>query len=90
MLFLVSVIPIANADETAPVAINVDWATEHTYSISGDVDLSEVSVTHLRGTESLDVGLIYDTTAPNLRVIANTSLIQEIPSQYRLVRFQEL
>ena len=74
VLFLVSVIPIANADETAPVAINVDWATEQAYSKSGDVDLSEVSVTHLRGTESLDVGLIYDTTAPNLRVIANTSL----------------
>ena len=74
VLFLVSVVPIANADDAAPVAINVDWANEHAYSISGDVDLSEVSVTHLRGTESLDVGLIYDTTAPNLRVIANTSL----------------
>ena len=74
VLFLVSVVPIANADDAAPVAINVDWATEHAYSISGDVDLTEVSVTHLRGTESLDVGLIYDTTAPNLRVIANTSL----------------
>lgn len=74
VLVLVSVVPIANADDAAPVAINVDWANEHAYSISGDVDLSEVSVTHLRGTESLDVGLIYDTTAPNLRVIANTSL----------------
>ena len=74
VLFLVSVVPITNADDAAPVAINVDWANEHAYSISGDVDLSEVSVTHLRGTESLDVGLIYDTTAPNLRVIANTSL----------------
>ena len=44
VLFLVSVIPIANADETTPVTINVDWGAEHAYSISGDVDLSEINV----------------------------------------------
>jgi hypothetical protein len=74
VLFLASVIPIANADETTPVTINVDWGTEHAYSISGDVDLSEINVTHLRGSESLDLDLIYDTTGDDLRVVANTSL----------------
>ena len=74
VLFLVSVIPIANADETTPVSINVDWGAEHAYSISGDVDLSEINVTHLRGSESLDLDLIYDTTGDDLRVVANTSL----------------
>ena len=74
VLFLVSVIPIANADETTPVTINVDWGAEHAYSISGDVDLSEINVTHLRGSESLELDLIYDTTGDDLRVVANTSL----------------
>ena len=74
VLFLASVIPIANADEVTPITINVDWGPEHAYSISGDVDLSEINVTHIRGSESLDVGLIYDTTGQNLRVVANTSL----------------
>ena len=74
VLFLVSVIPIANADETTPITINVDWGADHAYSISGDVDLSEINVTHLRGSESLDLDLIYDTTGDDLRVVANTSL----------------
>lgn len=74
VLFLVSVIPIANADETSPVTINVDWGAEHAYSISGDVDLSEINITHLRGSESLELDLIYDTTGDDLRVVANTSL----------------
>lgn len=74
MLFLVSVIPIANADESTPVTINVDWGAEHAYTISGDVDLSEINVTHLRGSESLELDLIYDTTGDDLRVVANTSL----------------
>ena len=74
VLFLASVIPVANADEVAPVTINTDWVSEHAYTISGDVDLSEINITHLHGTESLDVGLIYDTTGQDLRVVANTSL----------------
>lgn len=74
VLFLVSVIPIANADETTHITINVDWGADHAYSISGDVDLSEINVTHLRGSESLDLDLIYDTTGDDLRVVANTSL----------------
>lgn len=74
VLFLASVIPIANADEVAPVTINTDWVSEHAYTISGDVDLSEINITHLHGTETLDVGLIYDTTGQDLRVVANTSL----------------
>jgi len=74
VLFLASVIPVANADEVAPVTINTDWVSEHAYTISGNVDLSEINITHLHGTESLDVGLIYDTTGQDLRVVANTSL----------------
>ena len=74
VLFLASVIPIANADEVTPVTINVDWGSEHAYTISGDVDLSEINVTHLQGSELLEVGLIYDTTGESLRIIANTSL----------------
>ena len=62
VLFLASVMPIANADETAPVTINVDWADEHAYIISGDVDLSSINVTHTHQSEMLDVGVIYDTT----------------------------
>jgi hypothetical protein len=74
VLFLASVIPIANADEVTPITINVDWGSEHAYTISGDVDLSEINVTHLQGSELLEVGLIYDTTGESLRIIANTSL----------------
>ncbi|RJU88886.1 MAG: hypothetical protein DWC02_01090 [Candidatus Poseidoniales archaeon] len=74
LLFLTSFIPIANADETSPVTINVDWTSEHAYVISGDVELSEINLTHIHDGMELDVDLIFDTTGENLRIIANTSL----------------
>ena len=74
VLFLTSLIPIVNADESNPITINVDWTQDHAYIITGEVNLSEVSVTHLHDGLELDVGLVYDTTGDNLRVILNTSL----------------
>ena len=74
VLFLASVIPVANADEVTPITINVDWGSEHAYTISGDVDLSDINITHLQDSELLEVGIIYDTTGESLRVVANTSL----------------
>ena len=74
LLFLTSLIPIVNADEVTPVTINVDWTGDHAYIITGEVNLSEVSVNHLHDEAELDVGLIYDTTGENLRIILNTTL----------------
>ena len=74
LLFLTSLIPIVNADEVTPVTINVDWTGDHAYIITGEVNLSEVSVNHLHDGAELDVGLIYDTTGDNLRIILNTTL----------------
>ncbi len=74
LLFLTSFIPLANADETSPVTINVDWTSDHAYVISGEVELSEINLTHIHDGMELEVGLIFDTTGENLRVVANTSL----------------
>ena len=74
VLFLASVMPIANADEINQITINVDWGDDHAYIISGDVDISSINVTHTHQSEMLDVGVIYDTTGDNLRIILNTSL----------------
>ncbi len=74
VLFLTSLIPIVNADESTPITINVDWTQEHAYIITGEVNLANISVTHLNDGQELDVGLIYDTTGENLRVVLNTSL----------------
>ena len=74
LLFLVSVIPIANADEVDAIVINVDWGDDHAYIISGDLDISEINVTHQHNSELLETGLIYDTTGEDLRVVVNTSL----------------
>ena len=74
VLFFASVFPVVNADEITPVTINVDWGDDHAYIISGDVEISEINVTHSHNFEMLDVGLIYDTTGDNLRIELNTSL----------------
>jgi hypothetical protein len=74
LLFLTSLIPIVNADEVTPVTINVDWTGDHAYIITGEVNLPEVSVNHLHDGTELDVGLVYDTTGENLRLILNTTL----------------
>ena len=66
--------PIANADEVDAIVINVDWGDDHAYIISGDVDISEINVTHQHNSELLETGLIYDTTGEDLRVVVNTSL----------------
>lgn len=74
LLFLTALVPLANAEETVPVTINVDWTSEHAYILTGDVNISEVSITHIQNGISLDVGLTYDTTGEDLRVILNTTL----------------
>ena len=74
VLFLASVFPIVNADETTPITINVDWGDDHAYIITGDVNLSDINVTHSHNSQMLDVGIIYDTTGENLRIELNTSL----------------
>lgn len=77
LLFLASTLPIVNADETTPVTINVDWTGEHAYIITGDVDLSQINATHSHDGTMLDVGIIYDTTGEDLRIILNTTLSHE-------------
>ena len=74
VLFLASVLPIVNADEVNSVTINVDWTEDHAYVITGDVELSEINITHEHDSQMLDVGIIYDTTGENLRIILNTSV----------------
>ena len=74
VLFVASVIPIVNAEEVSQITINVDWGDEHAYIISGNVDISSINVTHSHQSEMLDVGVIYDTTGDDLRIILNTSL----------------
>ena len=74
VLFLASVLPIANADEVDTVTINVDWTDDHAYTIVGDVELSQINVTHEHDAQMLDVGIIYDTTGEDLRIILNTSV----------------
>ena len=74
VLFLASVLPIVNADEVNAVTINVDWTNDHAYVITGEVELSEINVTHQHDGQILDAGIIYDTTGENLRIILNTSV----------------
>ncbi len=74
VLFLASVFPIVNADEVNTVTINVDWTEDHAYVITGNVELSEINITHEHDSQMLDVGIIYDTTGENLRIILNTSV----------------
>ena len=75
VLFLASLMPLVNAEEVEPVTINVDWTGNHSYIISGDVDISEISASHSDSNgEMLDVGIIYDTTGEDLRIELNTSL----------------
>ncbi len=73
-LFLASILPIVNADEGTPVTIKVDWQEDHAYIITGDVEISEINVTHEHDSQMLDVGIIYDTTGDDLRIELNTSL----------------
>lgn len=74
LLFLTSLAPLANADESSPVTVNVDWTVEHAYILTGDVNISEISVTHSHEGMQLDVDLTYDTTGENLRIVLNTTL----------------
>ena len=75
LIFLTSMIPLANADESTPVTINVDWISEHAYVLTGDVNISDVGATHIRDGITLDVGITYDTTGDDLRVILNSTLV---------------
>ena len=74
LLFLTALAPLVNADESSPVTVNVEWTTEHAYILTGNVDISEISVTHLHDGIELDVGVNYDTTGENLRIVLNTTL----------------
>ena len=74
LLFLASTIPLSSANETDNVTITTDWTNDHAYIISGNVDISEISATHIHSGEPLDVGLIYDTTEENLKIILNTTI----------------
>ena len=74
VLFLASVLPIVNADEVDTVTINVDWTDDHAYIIAGSVELSQINVTHEHDEQMLDVGIIYDTTGEDLRIVLNTTV----------------
>lgn len=74
VLFFASVFPVVHADEVNPVSINVDWGNDHAYIISGDIDISEINVSHTHNSELLELDLIYDTTGDDLRIVLNTSL----------------
>ena len=75
LLFLTSLAPLGSAFGSGPVSIHVDWTGDNAYIIQGEVDLSNISATHMRGSEELDVGIIYDTTGEDLRIELNTSLV---------------
>jgi hypothetical protein len=74
ILFLSSVLPLSSADSHEPVNIFVDWNDDNAYILTGDVNLSQVNVTHLKNGNAQDVGLIYDTTGEDLRLVLNTTL----------------
>ena len=74
VLFFASIFPVVHADEVNPVSINVDWGNDHAYIISGDIDISEINVSHTHNSELLELDLIYDTTGDDLRIVLNTSL----------------
>ena len=74
VLFFASIFPVVHADEVNPVSINVDWGNDHAYIITGDIDISDINVSHTHNSELLDLDLIYDTTGDNLRIVLNTSL----------------
>ena len=74
-IFLLSIVPTYGAAESVEsVEILTDWTDEHAYIITGQVELNNISVIHNRGDSQLDVGLIYDTTGDDLRVILNTTI----------------
>jgi len=75
-LFIACSIPLTSADDSTPITINVDWTDSHAYVIKGDVDISEISITHIREGGDLGPGLIFDTTGDDLRVIASTDIAQ--------------
>ncbi|MDP6869973.1 MAG: hypothetical protein QGI21_04295 [Candidatus Poseidoniaceae archaeon] len=75
LIFLTSIVPLnGSADSVESIEIVTDWTDEHAYFISGNVDIGNISATHLRNGSALDVGLIYDTTGENLRIILNTTI----------------
>ena len=75
-LFLACSIPLTSAEDSTPIKINVDWTDSHAYVIKGDVDISEISIIHIREGGDLGPGLIFDTTGEDLRVIASTDIAQ--------------
>ena len=75
-LFIACSIPLTSADDSTPITINVDWTDSHAYVIKGDVDISEISIIHIREGGDLGPGLIFDTTGDDLRVIASTDIAQ--------------
>ena len=74
LLFVASTIPFASAESETEVTINTDWTEDHAYIIKGEVELSQIAASHTRSGNALDVGLIYDTTGTDLRVILNTTI----------------
>ena len=76
LLMLTSFIPVTAADETGePPQIFVDWTGGNSYLITGDVNISNISVQHISQTLELNVSVTYDTTGEHLRVNLDTPLM---------------
>ena len=76
LLLLASFVPYVSANETSEtVEIFVDWTDGHSYIITGDVEISNVSATHIQQGADLNLTLTYDTTGENLRLILDSNLM---------------
>ena len=76
LLLLASFVPYVSANEASDtIEIFVDWTDGHAYLISGDVDISNVSATHIQLGTDLNLSLTYDTTGENLRLILDSNLM---------------
>ena len=76
LLLLTSFIPFASAEDPLDIPeIFVDWTDEHAYIITGDVDIANITVTHIQNGAERNVTMNYDTTGDSLRLILDSSLM---------------
>ena len=76
LLLLTSFIPFASAEDPLDIPeIFVDWTDEHAYIITGDVDIANITVTHIQNGAERNITMNYDTTGDSLRLILDSSLM---------------
>ena len=76
LLLLTSFIPFASAEDPLDIPeIFVDWTDEHAYIITGNVDIANITVTHIQNGAERNITMNYDTTGDSLRLILDSSLM---------------